>query len=89
MTAKGGNRSAATRIDGIYDASDVTPSNTVDLPDGPCRAIWVGVAGDVKITTLGGTDIVLPAMVAGMWHPQPAKRIFATGTTATGIKAGY
>lgn len=59
------------------------------LTNGHCRAILVGVAGDVKIKDLDGNDVVLPALVAGVVHPIHAQQIFATGTTATGILVGY
>ena len=71
------------------DASAVTPDNSNDLPDGPCIAIWVGVAGHLEIVTLDGTTVVLQNALAGRWHWIAAKRIRAAGTTATNIVAGY
>lgn len=72
-----------------FDFKSVTPNDSTDLPDGPCRGIWVGVAGDVKINTPSGTTIVVPALIAGMVHPIAATRIWSGSTTATTILAVY
>ncbi len=66
----------------------VTPSDTVDLPYGTCRAFHVNVAGDVRIHDYYGNDVTL-TVVAGMPIPYSAKKIFSTSTTATGIFAIY
>lgn len=78
-------------LDTAYDGSDVTPNDSTDLPDGPCRALWVAVSGTLRITTLGGTTLNFTAaeIEAGKSIPWGAKRVHATGTTATGIKAIY
>lgn len=66
----------------------VTPSDSVDLTDGSTKGVLVGVTGNVKITyETGVTDTV--ALAAGVWHPMAVTRIWSTGTTATGIHAGY
>lgn len=88
MANKNLQRPEALR-DGVYDASDCTPDNSNDLPDGECRGIWVGVAGNVEVVFVGGSTVIMPAVAAGMWHPMRARRIRAAGTTATGIKVGY
>lgn len=67
----------------------VTPSNDNDLADGPCRALYIGVAGDVKIDLADtGTAIVFKALPVG-FAPLRAKRVYATGTAATDIVALY
>ena len=68
------------------DGFEVTPSDTVDLPK-TANAIYVTVTGNVALVTPSGwaTTFAIPA---GQWFPQKARRILATGTTATGIKAG-
>lgn len=48
------------------------------------RAILVGVAGNVSITTMDDRTVTLP-FAAGVWHPQEAKAVLTSGTTATGI----
>lgn len=63
----------------------VTPSDTEDLPSAS-RGLNVATSGTVKVTTVGGTtDAVYIA--AGIIFPVRAKRVWATGTTATGIVA--
>lgn len=66
----------------------VTPSNTDNLPAG-VRAIWIGGAGDVSL--VGDDDVALVFTFAeeqtGRAIPLAPKRINATGTNATGIKA--
>lgn len=61
-----------------------TPSDSLDLAP-PARAIYVGASGDVRIDDLAGHTTVLKALQAGTFHPVRAKRIYATGTTATDI----
>lgn len=78
---------------GIQDAAApaqavvaVTPAAS-DLPDGPCRALWVGTAGTINgIDALGNTVTGFPAL-AGL-VPVGFKRV-ATGGTASDIWAIY
>ncbi len=65
----------------------VTPSDTVDLPVA-CRALNVASEGIVRVTTVGG-DTASIAMAAGTPFPIRCTRVWATGTTATGIVALY
>lgn len=69
------------------DALPVTPSDTVDLVPIGCRALLISVGGDLKITTKNGQTRVLtvPACKLNL----PVTRVWATGTTATGISAWY
>ncbi len=76
-------------VNPIQSIVSITTSDSVDLAPAPCRAIFVGVAGDVKITTRAGEDVTLVNVAAGVWHPMQATRIWATGTDATDIFAGY
>lgn len=48
-------RSYHARIIPGQDVIPVTKADA-DLPDGPCRALWVGVAGTLNIRTLNGND---------------------------------
>lgn len=68
-----------------YDAASVTTSDTTRL--GGVRALYIGGAGDVKITTEGGTDVTFTGIAAGSILPIRATRVYATGTTATDIIA--
>lgn len=64
----------------------ITPSDSDNLAN-TAKAFFVGVAGDVKFTTLGG-DTVTMAMPVG-YHPISIVKVFSTGTTASGIYALY
>lgn len=66
----------------------VTPSNDTDLVTAT-RGVSFAVAGDLKVTTVAGETVTIPsgALAAGGIHPIRVVRIFATGTTATGIVA--
>lgn len=61
----------------------ITPSDTADLPGITTGGIIVGVAGTVVITLAGG--ITVSFNLAAGYFPIAAKRIWSTGTTATGI----
>lgn len=67
----------------------VTTSDADNLAEGACRGIYVGGAGNVRITTKTGQDVVLHAMAVGVIHWVSAKKIWATNTTATNIRALY
>lgn len=75
----------------IISSVSVTPNDSVDIAH--TRAILVGVAGDVKVTYThlsGGADVEDTIYLqAGIWHPMFVRRVWSTGTTATGIHAGY
>ncbi len=53
------------------------------------NCVWVGVSGNVEIVKDNDDKVVMPALIAGTWHPMaPFKRINSTLTTATGIVVG-
>lgn len=64
----------------------VTPSDGSDLSN-TTRALFVGGAGDVKVTTKGGQTVTLAGVAAGSVLPLRVERVWATGTTATNIAA--
>lgn len=72
-----------------YDGTAITPDDNNDLPNGPCVAIWVGVAGNINVTLEGGTTVLLKGATVGRWHWINAKRVLSTNTTATDLVAGY
>lgn len=65
------------------DAFDVVPSDAVDLAVLP-RALWINGAGTIKVTMKGG-GVVTYAHPGGGWLDVRARRVWAAGTTATGI----
>jgi hypothetical protein len=78
----GGSSAPAT------EAFDITPSNTVDLAV-PTRGIYVGGAGNLKVDMVGSGTVTFLGLAAGIIHPISAKRVYASGTAATGIIGLY
>jgi len=66
----------------IRAMKSVTPNDSTDLPDGPCRAMIFNSTGNVVFDTLNGETITLA--ISANWFGVTyigAKRIRATGTT--------
>ena len=81
----------ATRTQEPYDnAVPVTPSDTVDLPDGVCNALYIGTSGYVKITAADGGVAEFKAVPVGILKVR-ARRVWATatGSIATDMVALY
>ena len=72
---------------GYVHSVDITPSDTVNLPQ-PCETIYVGGTGNLSVLMAGGETSVLTAIPIGTWCPLKVKRVNATGTTAT-LMRGY
>lgn len=72
----------------ITNAFAITTSDAADLAQ-ETRGIYVGTAGNIKVTTSNGDTVTLPNLAAGIWHPLSVKKVFATGTTAIDIVGGY
>lgn len=68
----------------------ITPNDNADLPNA-VRCINVATDGKVRITAANDADgtYTEPYFAAGMWHGGHIKRIWNTGTTATGITGGW
>ena len=71
----------------IRSAVAVTPSDSADLAK-VCRAIHVGVAGDLVVILADDTTAVTIKANKGLL-PVMVSRVKATGTTATDILALY
>ena len=67
------------------DGFPVTPNDSADLAR-DIRGLNVVNAGPVKVTTTAGTDLTV-FVAAGIAFPLLIRRVWATGTTATGIVA--
>jgi hypothetical protein len=63
------------------DAFTITPHASNALAK-KADGIWVGVAGDVNLTTLGGTTLVIKA-AASTVIPLQVTHVKVSGTTAT------
>lgn len=79
--------SRVPQIESAQQAVSVTP-NDADLIR-PTRGVYVGATGTLKVTMSDGSDVTFNSIAAGVVHPLSVKRVFATGTTATGIVAVY
>jgi len=63
---------------------EITPDDTADLAS-LTKALNVATAGTVRVTTeMGATTDVFIA--AGVVFPLRVRRVWATGTTATGLR---
>jgi len=71
----------------ITGAAAVTPNDSTDLPE-VTLALFVSVAGAVKVTMMDGSVVTYPTLSAGRHHLR-VKRVWATGTAATGLVAEY
>ncbi len=71
----------------VSEAAAVVPADDADLPFAS-RVLFVGSGGDLRVTLTGGRIVILRNLAAG-WHPLRVARIWATGTTATDIVAGW
>lgn len=65
-------------------AAAITPHDTNVLTH-VTRGIYVGVAGNVKVTMIGGEAVTFVGLAAGVVHPIAAQIIWSAGTTATSI----
>jgi hypothetical protein len=85
-----GTTPATTQLKGslVEEAFEITPSDTADLTH-ETIAIYVGFDGDLKIDLVNGETITMYNLAAGAWHPIAAKKVYATGTTATYILGAY
>lgn len=66
----------------------VTPSDTVDLPWGPCEGIFIGGNGTLQVVAQDGTVTEFDH-TKGVVLPVKAIRVNATNTSATKIVALY
>ncbi|MDE2096295.1 MAG: hypothetical protein KGL39_03550 [Patescibacteria group bacterium] len=66
------------------NAATVTPSDSANLPTEAC-ALFVGTGGNVKVDTVGGQTGVTIAVANNAVVPLHVKKVYATGTTASGI----
>lgn len=71
-----------------YDARTVTPSDTVNMPDGTARALYVGVTGNLTVVMANGTVQLFSNVPVGIL-PIQVSRVNSTATTATNIVALY
>lgn len=68
-------------------AETFTNSDTVNLPSP--SVIYVGAAGNVKVTTAQGDEVTFVGLQAGAVIPVQVIRVWSTGTTATSLLRIY
>ena len=68
------------------DAFAIVPADGVDLPS-LARAIYIGSAGDMTITTAAGSSVTFVGLAAGTVLPVHTRQVPATGTTAANLIA--
>ncbi len=67
-----------------FDGIAITPSDSVNLAT-ICRALFIGVAGNVKLRTPASTSLEFLNCQAGSILPVQCLLVFATSTTASNI----
>jgi hypothetical protein len=66
-------------------AAAIVPSDASNLPT-PALSIYVGVSGNLHVLTEGGSEVTFLNVPVGIFHVR-ARRVYATGTTATELIA--
>lgn len=64
----------------------VTPSDVTPLAE-TCRALYIGVAGNIAVTMNSGASLSFIGIGAGTVLPVRVSAVLATGTTASNIVA--
>ncbi len=80
-----GTLESAAKVIPAEHAFRIVPNDGVDLI-AKTRGLYVGVAGNVRVQMVDGGVETFENMTAGVVHPLCAIRVFATGTSATGIR---
>ena len=73
----------------IGGAAAANLSDTVDLTTSPAKSLYIGGAGNIKVTLIDGSTVTFSGVPVGTILPVVVTRVFATGTTATNILALY
>lgn len=86
MSSNMKNRHIATPIavvSPVTGAFAITPNDSADVTENTL-SLYIGTGGALKVTLLDNSVVTYAAIAAGR-HPLRVKRVWATGTTATGI----
>lgn len=65
-------------------AQAIVPDDQQDLARS-IRGLMVAIPGDVALVTDAGDEIILPGLLPGIQYAIRARRIRASGTTASGL----
>jgi hypothetical protein len=81
---------ANANVQSARSAVAITPADGADLATAPCRALYIGGAGNLSvILAADAVAVTFVGLGAGTVLPIAAKRVRGTGTTATNIVALY
>ena len=69
-------------------ASALSSSDVADLAEAP-RALYVGGAGNIRVTMLDGGEATFLSVPAGSIIPIRISKLWATSTTATAVMGLY
>jgi len=74
----------------MLGGAPITPSDSADLPR-VTRGIIITVAGTLKVDLVDGSTIsfLSGSLAIGVIHPLAVRRVYSTGTGATGIFGVY
>ena len=93
MRGTGNQTPAPTTLEGLAKQSGpmqgafpVTPDDSRTFLNST-RVLYVGTVGDIRLVMIDGS-VVSRAFEQG-YHPLAVKKVFATGTTASGIWGHY
>jgi hypothetical protein len=78
----------AAKTDPAIGAFAITPHNTNPLTK-PTRCVFVGGAGNLKVTMMDGSEVTFTGILAGSFVPIQCRIVQATGTTATNLVGMY
>lgn len=82
--------SVTNQVSPAVKAVAVTPANDTTLTNGPCRALFIGVGGDVNVILDNDTAaVVFKNCYSGQVLPIAVASVQSTSTTATNIVALY
>jgi hypothetical protein len=65
----------------------ITPSNSANLAN--VSVVYVGGAGNVRVTTAQGDDVTFSSLLAGTVVPVQVLKVWSTSTTATNLIGIY
>lgn len=68
-------------------AFSITPSNSANLAN--VSVVYVGGAGNVRVTTAQGDDVIFSGLLAGTVIPVQVLKVWSTSTTATNLVGIY
>lgn len=75
-------------IDPAEKVFAITPNDSTAL-EHDTRAISLAGIGNLAVITVGGDNITILGLAAGIMHPIRLRKVLSTGTTASGIFGYY